>query len=66
MFRFLAAAVSSGRETGVVTGAALSFSGSDWACLAISIIASIKASMVSLLSVSVGSIINASLTVVGK
>lgn len=64
--RFLAAAVSSGLQTGVVEGEALIFSGLVLASSAISIIASINESIVSLLSVSVGSIIIASWTVVGK
>lgn len=55
--RFLAAAVSSRRPTGVLFGADFRLSGSVFTLSAMRIIASIKASIVSLLSVSVGSIV---------
>jgi len=61
-----AALVSSSLVTGMVTGMAAKEPGSDSASLAASIITSMKASMVALLSVSVGSIIIASLTISGK
>jgi len=62
----LAASTSSTRPTGVMCGASWSRSGFSCASRAIALSALAKASSVSLLSVSVGSIISASGTISGK
>src|SRR5690606_6396209 len=64
--RALAAATSSSRRTGVVMGASWKPLPPAWVFSAVSIMASQKPSSVSLDSVSVGSIMMLSFTVVGK